>query len=834
MQLSLIINGVKVDMFKDETIVINKTIQDVKDISKQFSDYTQSFTIPASIANNNLFSHYYDLDLDSTFNQHLKADAVLSFDGVDLLNGTIEFEGANVENNKPYSYNIVFYGSVASLSTEMAEDELADVDWSAYDHTLDYLTIKSSWNKTLYSGDIVYPLFDSGRDWVWSTGMQTNIKNINVANYTPNADNTEVYSGIILDELKPSIRLPQMVRTIFSHYGYTIESDFLDDADTQAMYVHLQKEGGKALLPDSGFNGNIKYDGNAPLPTSGDVYTGVNLTTLDYDSSNSFNVSTQEFTAQYTGLHSFVLNGEANNFSGNITANYKVQRNGINAQAQGKVSLSGGNKTWNWNHSIYLKQGDTLKWFTRMNFGIFTNNNIDTTLTLKTIDYNRYGEMGSLSQYMPSIKTEEFVSKFLQAFNLVLEPLEGKVFKLEPIEDWFDGGTTYDFNEFIDVTTKDVSKVAPYKLLEFKHSEDKSKSAALFNDIASREFGNLSYSPNVDFGVDKLTIESPFIVPVPETINALNSSGSNVGDTTGLVTHKYIDESGKSLGGTLTLSYYNGLGSSNNYYLQDGLLSGIPQFSQESTFPNFSIFNSNTPITSSTNTLSYTLEQPISTSITPLRTMFDRFWGNYIAKLYDNETKILSVESIVPIGIFLNLRLRDSLSYDGQLFTINKLSYDFLTEKAKLELITRDLLKKSPNTITNKDPSTGELTFKTTPTNRDLKNVNATIGLNGGYYWQDFSTAAAVKGAELDEEKTSIPNFALEELQEIVSTNDNPFSYYIDENKTAIKVKSEITSLNPSSSVWVYDSNFNLIPNPLINEDKFFIRDGDNIVLKDI
>ena len=151
MQLSLIINGVKVDMFKDETIVINKTIQDVKDISKQFSDYTQSFTIPASIANNNLFSHYYDLDLDSTFNQHLKADAVLSFDGVDLLNGTIEFEGANVENNKPYSYNIIFYGSVASLSTKMAEDELGDIDWSSYNHTLDYANVKASWQQTLKS-----------------------------------------------------------------------------------------------------------------------------------------------------------------------------------------------------------------------------------------------------------------------------------------------------------------------------------------------------------------------------------------------------------------------------------------------------------------------------------------------------------------------------------------------------------------------------------------------------------------------------------------------------------------------------------------------------------
>ena len=760
MKLSLIINGVEVDMFQDETIVINKTIQDVKDISKQFSDYTQSFTIPASPNNNNIFSHYYDLDLDSTFNQHLKADATLSFDGVDLLNGTIEFEGANVENNKPYSYNIVFYGSVASLSTEMAEDELSDIDWTTYDHTLIYSNIKNSWNLNLKSGDIVYPLFDTGRDWIWSNGLQTEPENINVSTYA--TTNTEVYSGIIIDELKPSIRLPQMIRAIFSHYGYTVESDFLDDADTQQMYVHLQKDGGKALLPDSGFEGNIKYDGNVLLPTSGDVYMGVNLTTLDYDSSGSFNISTQEFTAQYTGLHYFVLDGQANNFAGQITANYKVEKNGINAQTQAKVSLSGTNKNWSWTHSIYLKQGDKLKWFTRMNFGVFTNNNIDTTLTLKNIEYNRYGESVNLGQYMPSVKTEEFISKFLKMFNLVIEPLEGKVFKLEPIEDWYNGGSTYDFNEFIDVTSKDISKVAPYKRIKFKHSEDKSKSATLFKNIASREFGNKTYSVDVDFGVDELLIESPFVIPVPETLNALTNSGSFEGDSTGLVTHKYLDESGKPLGDTLTLSYYVGTGNCNSYYLQSGLAAGQPTFNQETIFPNFSIFNSNTPITSDTNTLSYVAEQPISTSINPTNTLYERFWSNYIYKLYDNETRVLSVESILPIGIFLNLRLRDSLSYDGQLFTINKLSYDFLTEKAKLELVTRDLTKKNPNGIISIDPPTKEMTFKTTPTNRELKSYNGVKGLDGKYYWQDFSEAVGSKQAELESSTTGLSNTAIE------------------------------------------------------------------------
>ena len=36
------------EMFKDETITITSKLQDVRDISKVFTDFSQPFTIPAS------------------------------------------------------------------------------------------------------------------------------------------------------------------------------------------------------------------------------------------------------------------------------------------------------------------------------------------------------------------------------------------------------------------------------------------------------------------------------------------------------------------------------------------------------------------------------------------------------------------------------------------------------------------------------------------------------------------------------------------------------------------------------------------------------------------
>ena len=42
----------KIDLYGDETIQITSTLQDLKDVGKVFTDFSQSFTVPASDENN--------------------------------------------------------------------------------------------------------------------------------------------------------------------------------------------------------------------------------------------------------------------------------------------------------------------------------------------------------------------------------------------------------------------------------------------------------------------------------------------------------------------------------------------------------------------------------------------------------------------------------------------------------------------------------------------------------------------------------------------------------------------------------------------------------------
>ena len=60
LNLQLYIEGTEVELFKDESVSLTQTLQNVKDISKIFTDFTKTFNVPASKTNNILFKHFYN------------------------------------------------------------------------------------------------------------------------------------------------------------------------------------------------------------------------------------------------------------------------------------------------------------------------------------------------------------------------------------------------------------------------------------------------------------------------------------------------------------------------------------------------------------------------------------------------------------------------------------------------------------------------------------------------------------------------------------------------------------------------------------------------------
>ena len=73
--IELYINNTRVDLFEDESVSITDSIQNVRDISKIYTAFSQQFNLPASKTNNKLFKHYYNYDIDNGFDARYKAIA---------------------------------------------------------------------------------------------------------------------------------------------------------------------------------------------------------------------------------------------------------------------------------------------------------------------------------------------------------------------------------------------------------------------------------------------------------------------------------------------------------------------------------------------------------------------------------------------------------------------------------------------------------------------------------------------------------------------------------------------------------------------------------------
>ena len=127
------IEGQRLDLFDDEQINVTSTQQNVQDISKVFTDFSQSFSVPASVKNNEIFHHFYENDIgdfndvNTLFDFNIRRNANIEIDYTPFRTGKISLEKAEVKNNQAYSYQITFYGDVVSLKDKFAEDKLVDL-----------------------------------------------------------------------------------------------------------------------------------------------------------------------------------------------------------------------------------------------------------------------------------------------------------------------------------------------------------------------------------------------------------------------------------------------------------------------------------------------------------------------------------------------------------------------------------------------------------------------------------------------------------------------------------------------------------------------------------
>ena len=111
-------------MFKDESVSITQSIQNVKDVAKDFTEFKKKFTLPDSKTNNKIFKHYYNVDITGGFDARNKKDATLELNYLPFKKGKRKLEGVDLQNRRAKSYRSTFFGNTMTLKDLLGEDKL--------------------------------------------------------------------------------------------------------------------------------------------------------------------------------------------------------------------------------------------------------------------------------------------------------------------------------------------------------------------------------------------------------------------------------------------------------------------------------------------------------------------------------------------------------------------------------------------------------------------------------------------------------------------------------------------------------------------------------------
>jgi hypothetical protein len=650
MRFSLVIEGRPVDLFNDETIQLTRAIKDFLTTAAR-TDFTQQFNIPSTAVNDPIFQNYFDENsVLSGWNAFLKLDAIIYIHSIPIFNGCIELTGVEFKNGLPRQYNLIFYGQGKTAIADFGEKTLPMVDWSAYNHTVNYTTVIDSWFGNLLSGKVLYPVAD------WHIGL-TYCK-------VPVVDNNLYSGGLAINDLRPALLLKEMVTV--ADIDYTLSGSLLDKDNFDDLYVIPMSGAGPVQNTN---NEDAKIDVSLSLLTTTANYQFLKVT-YNVEASDPLNLyNSGVYTVPYTGTYGLRVSGTLSTGSGGA----RFRANWFNGTHT--FDVLSGTGAFSFDTLVRMNKGDSLQIELQDYLGnVFSGLRFEITQVPFGID----GSTLDFEVVMPSMKVSDFINGFLRTYNAVLIPVSNTEFELHNIDDYYALGDTKEWTDYIDMTDIKHEKVPIPRKISMSHQEAEDLANVQYTAINNQAYGSVSASPEVDFANDELNIESPFSVFVPSVIREKDINNQVVRDTE-LQIPVVLDSDFKAVKGDLYLAYFV---ERKTIVADTFQLEGIDQFS----YPLMSTYQ-DYPTTTATKSVAFGVEATISGDAATA-TLYDEFFKTYLSRIFSTKSRIVHFDAILPVNEWLQLEMNDTIAVSGNYYKIQNIEYDILNEKAHLVLIS--------------------------------------------------------------------------------------------------------------------------------------------------
>lgn len=566
-QVQLYIKDERIDLFDDESIEVKSSIQDARDINKVFTDYSQTFSIPASSSNNKIFKHFYNHNIDGGFDSRVRHEAKIYINTLLFKKGKIFLEGVDMKNNVAHTYRIKFYGNTISLKDTFGDDTLialndytdATLNLSQFDHEFSYSNVKSIFEGeglSKFSDDsaLIYPLITSKKRLFYSSTLSnTDTKNYDGNIYAPSSGyDVDQYRkrGVKPQDLKPAIKCYHIIKAIQEKYNINFIPD--DDSGTKDFFSKHNDAFSNLYLWMSNSSGNITgelADDEYIYKSTIDSWSLHSESDRDFDffsvsggdliTGNEWNIAADLFGSFYLRIRpdsaydsvnwrAKVIDKEDGSFqtvegSGDVDAK-------LNFPPRPSFTLDE-DYIWEKRYSVEFYSETPMldtEAIIRFRYGIGLGYDYETYTSGATLDSDT--ATVSISNHLPDIKVIDFIKGFFSMFNLTAYYIDDEtdseynattpVVKVVTLDNYYADAVnnqskgTIDVTKYINSSGSQVNTSLPFSELNMTFEESDTILIENHRQLTGVTFGdsNLPVSniyPEFFLG-EKYEIELPF------------------------------------------------------------------------------------------------------------------------------------------------------------------------------------------------------------------------------------------------------------------------------------------------------------------------------------
>ncbi len=691
--LQLYVEDQQVELHDNESVKLNQSIQNVRDIKKVFTDFTQTFNVPASKTNNKIFKHFYNFNIEG-FDARTKKESVLNLNYKPFKKGKIKFEGVQMNNNKPVNYRLTFFGDTITLKDLVGENKLDALE-NLQNLQIEYTANNiSSYMETplnllrmgeSFTDAVLVPLITHTERLYYKSGEDSaGTGNLHVGSSV---------KGVKYEQLKPALRVYYIIRAIEEQYDIKFSTDFFSTTNPTFynlyMWMHRRK-------------GNIVEDAdNATKELTID-----NFKNFDFQGHHEFKPQSN------LGFKNRIFGGSVQRRFHNlevttgVSSKYKlvIRKNGTTFFTSAEITGSADSATFG---LIGIDSGLDL-----YTFHFETTSSQSATFDLKVTVLERvksgaFGKMKNkyftmegdittstnvefnLAREIPEIKVIDFLTGLFQMFNLTAQKLDrdngilqtGNYIKVQTLDQFYASSTSsYDITEHLDKTTSEVNAIMPYNQIKLTYEGLDTTFAAKHYEMENVEWGTLNYEQEThqDLGQGSYQIKLPFEhMKFERLYNATGGTATTIqwGWSANLDLESHV---GKPL-----LFYPHKVTSGDAISVQLATDSKVSKTTYY--IPSNQIDPTDTTLASPT--INFNAELGEYTNQVFPNTLFKTFYETYIKSTFNKNRRLSKFKAYLPISIISKLKLQDLLVVFTNSYKINTISTNFETGLSNLELI---------------------------------------------------------------------------------------------------------------------------------------------------